>query len=389
MILTAFTIEAIIAYGDFEHFFNLASLTKMGFYPFLDYWYEYPPLFPIVSITVYKLTAGINNIQHTYTYALALVMLAFDVGNLILLFRLAARLWNERIANLLGWVYLVLPVGLIYTWRNFDSMTAFWMLLALDWLLSGKEKRSGLALGLGVMTKIMPALLLPAIWAFRPTKTALRVTLITLAVAVLIFGPLIAASPEFGTASLKAQMAKSSWQTIWAIIDGNLSTGNVGPDIEHFDSSLATKLQGNPEQISSWLTLIPFAGVGLYLFLLAYRRKPKKVTNLDQQTARSMVSFILLTFIIFMLWSKGWSPQWQMLFIPLVLLVFPNRNGILWCVLFGLVNFLEWPALLSRGLSQWLWTTVSVRTIMLAAIAVPLVQSILSSRQSPQEQVHG
>lgn len=386
MILAAFTPESIIAYGDFEHFFNLARLTDQGYYPFLNYWYEYPPLFPLVSITTYRLTAAVTGLQHSYIYALALVMLAFDAGCLVLLFRLANRLWGERIASQTAWVYLVLPVGMIYTWRNFDSMTAFWMLLALDWLLAGKEKRAGLALGIGVMVKIMPALILPSIWAYRPNKKALTITLITLAVVVLVFGPLIIASPQFSIASLKAQLAKSSWQTAWALIDGNLSTGNVGPDIEHFDIKYATKLLGNPERIPGWLSLVPFACAGLYLFLLARRKSPGG--QADSRPAQSLVSFFLLTFIIFLLWSKGWSPQWQMLLLPLVLLAFPGRNGILWCVLFGLVNFLEWPVLLSRGLTQGLWITVIARTIMLAALAVPLVKKVLIEAKLPPETPH-
>ena len=369
MLLAAFTPEAIIAYGDYEHYFDLARLSGDGFLPFLDYWYEFPPLFPFLSLGLYQLTAAATGALHSYVYALAVVMLAFDVGNLVLLYRLAGRLWGERIAIQTSWVYLALPVALTYTWRTFDSMTTFWILLAFYWLLQSQDNTphgqrrfylSAVALGLGVMTKYIPILLLPTVWVLRPVKSALRYTLVLIVVMLLIFGPFLVASPEFSLASLKAQAAKSSWQTVWALIDGNYGTGNVGPDIEHFDPALAPKLQGRPERISSWLTLIPFAAIGLVFFLRA-RAAPKR-SSLPGL-------FFTLTFTLFFLWSKGWSPQWQMMLFPLVLLAFPSRNGVLFCILFGLISFLEWPVLLSRGMTQWLWLTVGVRTLLLAGLA--------------------
>ncbi len=378
MLLAAFPAESFLAYGDYEHYFNLARLSGSGLLPFLDYWYEFPPLFPLLSIILYQLTAVTSGALHSYAYALALAMLAFDAGNLILLHRLAGRLWNERVATQTAWVYLALPVGMVYTWRTFDSMTAFWLLLALDWLLAGRDKRSAVALGLGVMTKYLPVLLLPTVWAARPARNALRYTLIVAAVCALVFGPLLAISPEFGWASLKAQAAKSSWQTVWALIDGNTGTGNVGPDVEHLDPALATKSQGNPERVPGWLTLIPFVAAGLYLFWLVRASQGRSTEDESPADARLLVSFVTLTFALFLLWSKGWSPQWQLMLLPLVLLAFPGRNGVTFCVLFGLLNFLEWPVLLSRGLSEWLWLTVAARTLMLLGLGSALAKPWLA-----------
>lgn len=89
--------------------------------------------------------------------------------------------------------------------------------------------------------------------------------------------------------------------------------------------------------------------------------------------------FITLTWALFLLWSKGWSPQWQMMLFPLVLLAFPGRNGVLFCVLFGMLNFLEWPILLSRGMIGWLWLTVSIRTVLLLGLAVAAGRTLISA----------
>jgi 4-amino-4-deoxy-L-arabinose transferase-like glycosyltransferase len=388
MMLAAFTPEAIAAYGDYEHYFNLARLSRDGFLPFLHYWYEFPPVFPFLSLGLYWLTAATTDALHSYLYALAITMLVFDAGSLVLLYRISDRLWGSRTATLNGLVYVALPVGLVYSWRTFDSMTTFWMLLALYWLLRAMDDiphgrrwnlQSAVALGVGTMTKYLPVLLLPTAWAFLPIRRALRYTLVLVLVALLIFGPFLVISPEFGFASLRAQAAKSSWQTVWALIDGNYGTGNVGPDVEHFDASLATKLQGNPERIPGWLTLIPFAAVGFYFF---YRARQAALS--DDPTARPLVSrhlqavdLFTLTFALFLLWSKGWSPQWQIMLFPLILLAFPGRNGTFFCILLGLVSFLEWPILLSRGMTEWLWVTIMIRTVLLLGLAIATAQSLL------------
>ncbi len=377
MMLAAFTPEAIATYGDFEHYFNLARLSDQNIFPLLDYWYEFPPLFPLLSLGLYQLVASSTGALHSYIYALAVVMLAFDAGCLFLLFRLSHLLWGKRTALQTSWVYLALPVALVYTWRTFDSMTAFWILLAFYWLLMSADNPSidqrrfylsAVALGLGVMTKYVPIILLPAVWLLWPVGRALKYTAVVVLVVILIFGPVLVSSPDFGIASLQAQASKSSWQTVWALIDGNYGTGNFGPIAEHFDPALATKLQGEPERIPGWLTLVPFAAVG-FLFFLRTRRKHVGPVNLT--------AFVTLTFALFLLWSKGWSPQWQMMLLPFVLLAFPSRNGILFCVLFGLICFVEWPVLISRGMTDLLWTTIIARTLLLLGLAAASAQLVL------------
>ncbi|MER3459497.1 MAG: hypothetical protein C4309_13480, partial [Chloroflexota bacterium] len=159
MLLTVYGAQAVTRFGDFQYYYHLARLSDQGLYPLLHYWYEFPPLFPYLSIGVYKLIGSPATFE-PYAYALALVMLAFEAGNLALLMRLARRLHGEITAERLGWVYALLTVPLVFSWWTFDAMTAFWMLLALVWLVEGRAGRSAVALGLGIVTKYMPALLL-------------------------------------------------------------------------------------------------------------------------------------------------------------------------------------------------------------------------------------
>jgi hypothetical protein len=84
------------------------------------------------------------------------------------------------------------------------------------------------------------------------------------------------------------------------------------------------------------------------------------------------VAFVCLTLVIFLLWSKGWSPQWQVFLFPLVLLALPYRQALLFVLTLSAVNLAEWPVLLSRGMNEWLYLTVSLRTGLLLLLAVSL-----------------
>jgi hypothetical protein len=89
-----------------------------------------------------------------------------------------------------------------------------------------------------------------------------------------------------------------------------------------------------------------------------------------------------MTLCLFFLWSKGWSPQWQVMLIPLILLVFPNGHGVLYCLVLGFVNFLEWPLALSRGLNRLLIVTVPLRTLLMLLLLLEFYwQSRINSPQ--------
>lgn len=380
MLLAVYGPQSVTRFGDFQHYYNLARLSDQGLYPLLHYWYEFPPLFPYLSITLYKLL-GSPQVFDSYAYALAAVMLAFEAGNLMLLMRLARRLHGEVMAERLGWVYALLTVPLVFSWWTFDAMTAFWMLLALVWLVEGQEGRSAVALGLGVATKYMPALLLAAAWRVLAPRRALRYTAIVLAVVVCIIGPFIIASPRFALASLQAQMSKSSWETVWALLDGNLGTGNFGPIADHFDPTRATVPLGHPPRIPPWLTLAAFGLLYLYLFFDGgWKMKDSLTPPLIREGGKgrgpaSVIAFTGLTWCIFFLWSRGWSPQWQMLVLPFILLALPLGRAVLFSLALGFVNFLEWPVLLSRGWFWSLWLTVPLRTLLIGLLAVAFYQA--------------
>jgi hypothetical protein len=179
--------------------------------------------------------------------------------------------------------------------------------------------------------------------------------------------------------SLTAQSGKASYQTVWALLDGNYRTGNFGPVQERFDPANAGKLVGSPAVIPGVVRLGVAALIGAFVLW--------RTRRFDD---RGLVAFVAITLLIFFLQSQGWSPQWLAQIIPLVLLCFPTRDGVTAVVLISLVTFAEYPFLFIRtgdtggvitgNLMMPFVALVLARTAILIGICVALYKRL---RQEP------
>ncbi|MFZ5915504.1 MAG: glycosyltransferase 87 family protein [Chloroflexota bacterium] len=363
MLLMAWPAENLTLYGDYRYYFDLAALSDAGQLPFLDYWSEHAPLFPFINLLTYHLGGGLFK---NHVLLNALVLLAFEAGALILLYRMAVEVHGERRAEQIGWAYAALYIPVVIWLGTFEAMTAFFVLLALLALRRDRLWLTGLAIGLGALTKYVPLVLLVIVWRRCGWRAALRAGLIALLICAAVLGPLLALSPEFTLASLRSQAAKSSWQTVWALIDGNLGhTGNLGPLADRFDPARASQSLHHPSRLPGWLTLLPFALLGLF----ALSRPVVRPGDDD-------LIFAALAVILLFLWAKGWSPQWQMFLLPLLLLALPLTRALAFVLVLGFVNLLEWPVILSRGLTGLLPLTTLLRTLILALLAWELYRQM-------------
>ena len=105
-----------------------------------------------------------------------------------------------------------------------------------------------------------------------------------------------------------------------------------------------------------------------------------------RRDGRAVLAFVAITVLIFFLQAQAWSPQWICLIIPLTLLVFPTRRGVLATVVLTLVVLAEYPLLWMRTadldppgvmagnlLLPWA-ALVLMRTGLLAGLAVACYQ---------------
>jgi len=352
--------DQLARWSDYDYFYNLAAWVDEGHWPYLDYWVEYPPLFPFLSTLLYLLTGR----YATYAAALALVQLAFETGSVVLLACLARRVVGRGRVEETVWTYALLFAPVATWWLSFDAIATFLMLLAIERWLAGCRDQSALALGVGGLVKWFPLLVLPvALRSVRNWRRALRYGALALGVVLLVIGLLLVVSPSYTWASLRSLGSRSSWQTVWALLDGNLSTGAYAAN--RLDPQAASSPQGASPFVPVWLTTILFGA----LYFWVWWRAP---SGSGVRSSRRWVRFAALTVIVFFLWSRGWSPQWLGMLVPLVLLSLPLDRAVLFLVVLTFVNLAEWPVLLSRGFTQWLYVTVLTRTGVLLLLAIDL-----------------
>lgn len=324
------------AQGDRLYHYELSALTADDQWPFLDWWSEFPPVWYMLTTTVYQLQGEQVNYSG-WSAAMGLILLGFETGNLILMRLIGGKLYGRTMGVSLAWIYALTVAPVVFMWWNFESMVAFFLLLGLWWFIRGRDVRSAVAVAVGALTKFTPALLFGAAIRFRKTGGAVRYIAIATAIFALVYTPLLLRNAEMTMPSLTAQFGKASYQSVWALIDGNYRTGNFGSVQDHFNPDFVNEVQGNEAVIPSFVRLAAAGVIGLFVFLRTRRFDDVGV-----------VSFTAITLLIFFLQSQGWSPQWLVQIIPLVLLTFPSRNGVLISVVLTLLAFFEYPVLFIR-----------------------------------------
>ncbi len=358
--LMASPIDGVLGYGDLTQFLNLAAIPG---WPYFQHWSEYPPVIPFLFEILYRITQGRD---HTFYYLLIFIFTFADMVSLYYFNLILQKLDISETGKIirLGFYFLFLLV-LPYSWWYFDPLVVALILVSIYAVLENRPLKSGIFIGIGILVKMFPVLLLP--WAFKKLRKRQFVILLASVIIIysLVMGGLYIISPDFTMASIVSQANKGSWQTIWAIVDGNYQTGNFGPLAERLNPTLAYQSIGKPAIISPWVTLILFAGFGLFCF---FKYRPNH--------GLSDINFVGLTWCLFFIWSPGWSPQWVFYLLPLIFLAVEERQAGLLAICLVLINLTEWPILLSRGLFWTLPLTISVRTFLTALLAVLFYQKI-------------
>ncbi len=365
-ILAVLPFEALVAYGDYRHFFEMARLSaEGGGLPFIGHWVEFPPVFPYLSIAIDRLSGGQF---HSYAYILGILMLLFDVANLWMFSKLAIWIAGEARANRMTWLYMVFLAIPAFGWWTFEPMAVFFMLLSLWLFLERRPMFAGLSAGLGFLTKIFPAISLAVAWRFRPRRSALLATVVAVSLTVAVLGTLLALNPTMVGASLRSQISKGSWETVWALIDRNPGTGTFGPAEYRLDPTYSAQGTGNPPVVPLW---IPTLVAALFVIWFFFRT--------DRDDDSKVIPYLMTLWCVLLLWSRGWSPQWVSYLVPLILICFPMRRSMAFAGSMVMVSLLEWPILLSRGMFSMLWLPIVIRTALILLLGWECARMALRS----------
>lgn len=380
-ILFFFTPQGLInAYSDYYYYFRTAQMSDQGYYPFINMWYEYPPLLAYLPLAVYRLTQAIIPVGDIYSFGyqlfarlLGLVFLIFETGVLILLYEIASEVWGRSKAIWLGWVYSVLSLPMFIWLYAHQVVVIFFIMLAIFWFITKKYWASAVALGLGVAAKLVPiVLLLPVVKFFWPRyRKAILYSSVVMILFLIQYVPfIINQGGPWVVASFNAISKVGSYGTIWAVMDGNWGPGTYGPLTTRIDFSQAAITNSNPGILPGWIILLVFAlFYGLFFF------RPNDVSDPKQ-----FIWFSTLTLIVFFLYIKGWSPQWAVMLVPILLLSFPDHLGLTLNLLLTTFVFLEWPLNAVLGVKSIAIIIIMGRTILFISVLVLLVRRMWLSQ---------
>ncbi|MCB0195255.1 MAG: hypothetical protein KDJ65_25125 [Anaerolineae bacterium] len=414
VLFVTFRVLALVAYrpgglvldfSDFYWYRGFAELTRQGYYPYDNLWTTYPPLFPLVMIAIYQISALLPPWEHAnlwFTLLLGGFFLLFEIGNFILLYLFALKLSPQDSSEQTTlqkalrpcWIYaaLFVPVYTLTGW--FESYPLFFFLLSLYLLLEKRPYLSAVFTGIGFMIKLIPLLLLPIgvqlVSTFRysltfsnkklsitklsnqpssPTSPQIifpfdlpRIVLyfaIFLLTIIIIALPFYVMNPKLMLASQQITGARQPWETVWALIDGNYDYGIIPLDMRDLDW---TPGEAPPTRIPWLWVTAAFAGV----YAIFYTRR------INWLNPRNSLAFAGFTLCLFMLWSKGYSPQWLGWPLFFIALLLPNIRGVAYATILSIANIIEanfyfvmFPE------DRWLLAaTILIRTGLLIVLAV-------------------
>ena len=380
-ILLAYTIVLALLYIIMPVTYELSWLSyfepvRNGYLPYVDFHVGYPPLgfLPFLGL------AFLSNFDlMSYAILMRITNTFFLLVSVLLVYLAVYKVRGERDAILSALMVMVSVSTISYNRHSNESIPLFFALLALYFMLDGKPRLTGLAIGLGAMAKILPILLIiPAMKRFKLAKE--RVQLLGFAyVSILLLNlPFMIANPFMWLGVYLYHGIRGPWETIWAILEGWYGHGGAEALHPYFEGFFTyMQLQGiyqpSPHDHAyyawnyPWLTTLLFILGGAMLLLSYY------LIN-----EHDILEGAALTLFSFMFFSKGYSPQYVIFMLPFIAMAFEGTKKICFWLMFEVGAILQWilwmPGIYSPSLLAFM---VILRTITFALVIIVLMMHFM------------
>ena len=354
-----------------------ARLALQGLQPYLDYWVEYPPVFPWMASGLKLLSVPLGGDEPAFQVLFSLTMVVFEAGILWLIHAIAVRVWDEPRGLVTAAAYAALFYPIYIANRHFESIAVFFLLLGVYLVIRERRHTAVLAIALGMLTKLFPAAALPALlagqsWTGRARYVGLLVTALAGALV-----PLALVGREFFVASWQTMLMRPGWETVWALADGYFGFGWI----HRYRQAPHTALEFNytPDlPAAAWWAA---AGVVAALYaVLALRKSPLSPAAVVWTTGLALVAFAL--------YLRGWSPQFMVWLLPFVLLAYPGGRGFLIATGLSVLALLEYPVyfvLLADDHGWTLWIVVVARSLATLALGVVFARRLWLEGRSARD----
>lgn len=371
-------------YSDLIYYRSRASWQEFGFLPYRDYWSEYPPLFAWFTLwidTLARLLPVWEDERFWYAVFFGAALVVAESVTFVCLYLLARRLWGER-ALRVSWLYagLFLPVALLNGW--YEALPVMTIFVALTIMLTVRSAwgmaLAGLMAGVGGALKLVPlAILAVTPLATRRWRQVALAGVLALLVLAGVYALAYATGPTMTLASVRSLLDRTGWSTLYALADGFTRLGKVVGD--PFDP--ASEVGQYDPHVPQRLIWLGWMALGAAMLWLVRRRQT------PPQEPWRVVSFAALTYAILLLAYPAWNPQYALYLLPFLVLIWPGWRGLTYALLLSGFVLLEHPVyfnligpnyppttqqILGLDHTRLLWVIVTLRTLVLIAIAVDL-----------------
>ncbi len=275
-----------IGYSDIAALYGARGL-QAGI-PWVEAPLEYPPGIGLVAWGVASVT---NTSREFLVVTGVLLALAGGAATWLLVREVG---WSRPVALLAG------PIVVVAAAVNWDLLP---VALATGGLIAHRHARdatAGALLGVGMATKLWPALLLlvvvPAAWRLRGVPAAARTAVAAVVAWLALNLPVMVASFDGWRVFLDVNRERpADWDSLWRLVGTRLG----------FDPPVPT--------LNLWVAVATTVGVAAVLWLTV-RRLPAERWH---EASLPLVA-------VFLLAGKVWSPQFTLWLLPLLVLAWPG-----------------------------------------------------------------
>ena len=348
--------------GFYQH---LVEQTDAGHYPFLDFWLEYPPVFPWLAVGIHKLLGPLAT--GGFVWAFALVMSAVEFGNLGLVFVLARRAQGAFLAQRASLLYALCPLPVWYALGWFDPLAVLTMLLSVLLLVTGRAVGAGVAVGVGVLVKVSPGMLVLAAPLALGWRGAVRFGLAAVVAVALLLSPFLLTRPDLLDGLVGSLLTRPPWETLPALALRIYVPGILVPIEDRYTAATAWQ----PTGAWAWIALIPQLAMLLVALWAAWW-----LTRVGRSDPWRVCLLSALCISSFLLGGKGFSPQFVVWLLPWLAIMWPNRVGATYLALFTLHTLLYYLFVLPT-IDRYVLHQVSVQQVASVAWASVLVRTLL------------
>lgn len=346
--------------GDVGLYLEKAAALASGLLPYRDFSFEYPPLalvpmaIPYVAWPFGDVTLEVYRWLFAGWEAVLILALGFVLQRIVPLRGDEGAGRESLDRRLRGTAIRLIPLtigaALALTWR-YDLFPALLVMLALWAALDGRPGLAGVAIGLGILAKAYPIVVVPALaipWVMpldvrRLTRYGVALAM-TLVLVMLPFWLLTGSRAfEFLTYQAERGLQIESVGGGLAVLGGLLS--GQPPELNHQFSSV--QVEGTVAD--AWLAILPLltaAGFGV-LGVLGWRRIRREADAGGGVPAATVVTIALAALLVLIATNKVFSIQYVVWIVPFLALL---RGGRFWLALAVVALTMPIHPLLYEGL---------------------------------------